>query len=276
MATQPLYTIITPCFNSGDKIASTINSVLAQRRDLFEYWVIDGGSTDGTVEVLASYGDNIRWISERANGVCDAMNKGIDRAVGMYLYFLGAGDLLRPGILEHLLDTLPREKPTLVYGNVFWAGNDPVYGRTVYAGPFDKERIINLCPNHQSIFYHRSIFEMEGRYDLDYRILADWHLNLKCFGNERIGKVYVDAVVADYEGEGTSSRVIDEVFFRRRTLLIGRHLGWRYAWSIVSERPRHWLTSKRALVKYLASRSPMYLAQRVLHHLNAFVRSKRD
>lgn len=273
--TRPLFTIITPCFNPGNKMVATIESVLSQHPGLFEYWVIDGGSSDGTVDLLTNTGNHVQWISEPDGGVYDAMNKGIARSRGDYLYFLGAGDVLKPGILETMADVVPSDRAALVYGNVFWVGDDPVYGGTVYAGQFSKERIVNLCPNHQSIFYHRSIFELVGRYSPDYRILADWHLNLKCFGDDRISKIYVDIIVADYEGGGVSSCTIDKTFFRRRTLLVARYLGARYAWQILSERPNHWLASRIALLRYLASRHPTYLAKRVWHHLRLKLRKGR-
>src|SRR5258705_11239297 len=89
------FPIITPTLNSGPKLEATINSVLSQKEDLFEYIVVDGGSSDETLNLLRKHGERIKWISEKDRGVYDAMNKGIGMASGRYLYFLGAGDHLR-------------------------------------------------------------------------------------------------------------------------------------------------------------------------------------
>ncbi len=202
------FSIITPTLNPGPKLEETINSVLSQNKKLFEYIVIDGGSTDGTLETLRKYGRKIKWISEPDSGVYDAMNKGIAKAKGEYLYFLGAGDHLRENILERIEKIIPDERLTFIYGNVYLV-NDKVE----YLGEVDEEKIVtwNIC--HQAIFYERTIFNVMGRYDLKYRLLADHAFNIKCFADKRIRKIYVDEVIADYEGGGISTG-IDTNFMR--------------------------------------------------------------
>ena len=116
-----LITIITPTFNCASTLDATLESVVSQDFTDFEYWLIDGGSTDGTRDRLAAIQDpRVRWISEPDRGIYDAMNKGIDRARGRYLLFLGADDLLLPGSLRAISDHLPATDRTLVYGNVYW------------------------------------------------------------------------------------------------------------------------------------------------------------
>src|ERR1044071_1031705 len=97
---SPLISVITTTFNSGSKIAATVASVLSQKKELYEYLVIDGGSTDGTLAHLRAQGPALRYLSERDEGIYDAMNKGIRLTTGKFLYFLGAGDRLLPGVLE--------------------------------------------------------------------------------------------------------------------------------------------------------------------------------
>src|SRR5260221_9607043 len=91
--------VITPTLNPGPKLEATINSVLAQKAELFEYIIVDGGSTDETLSLVRKYGKRLTWVSKKDRGVYDAMNKGIKMARGDYLYFLGAGDHLRENIL---------------------------------------------------------------------------------------------------------------------------------------------------------------------------------
>ncbi len=95
----PTISIITPSFNQGHFIKQTIDSVLSQNYPNLEYWVIDGGSTDQTVEILQSYGKKINWISEKDNGQTDAINKGLEKVTGEIVAYLNSDDCFAPGAL---------------------------------------------------------------------------------------------------------------------------------------------------------------------------------
>jgi glycosyltransferase involved in cell wall biosynthesis len=197
---RKLFSIITPTYNCGTKITQTINSVLSQDSGLYEYLIIDGDSNDGTRTEIERFDGHVKFVSEPDAGVYDAMNKGIDLACGKYIYFLGAGDTLRANALRNLAGLMPDGELAFVYGNVYWMDEAFIYG-----GEFDKSRLetYNIC--HQAIFYERAIFDEIGRYELDYKILADYVLNIKCFGNDKIQKTYLDYVVANFEGGGLSA-----------------------------------------------------------------------
>jgi glycosyltransferase involved in cell wall biosynthesis len=244
----PLISVITPTFNSGAKIAATIASVLSQRKDLYEYLVIDGGSTDDTVAHLRAQGPALRYLSEPDEGIYDAMNKGIRLTSGKFLYFLGAGDRLLPGVLEAVaaeIRKLPSQgqtsRPTLLYGNVDLSD----YNRP-YDGRFNRFKLLrrNIC--HQAIFYQRSVFERLGFYNTKYRLLADWEFNIRCFNDRGIRKRYIPLRIADYEGGGRSTTTPDLAFqadfpspagswsayvavFNARKILV--ETGFRPAWS---------------------------------------------
>jgi len=113
------FSIITPTLNPGPKLEETINSVLAQKKDLFEYIIIDGASTDETLNIIKRYAGHIDWLSESDENVYEAMNKGIEMASGDYLYFLGAGDLLRKDVLEKIGKIIPAKRMIFLYGNVY-------------------------------------------------------------------------------------------------------------------------------------------------------------
>ncbi len=223
--TSPLFSIITPTYNSLDGLRPSFDSVLAQHPELFEYWVVDGASTDGTVDWLKENNSaTFHWISEPDSGVYDAMNKAIQKSSGQFLYFLGSGDVLTPGILENaaqFISSLPSDKPRFIYGTVHLMNQD---GRLL-GGPFTASRLCreNIC--HQAIFYERSIFDLIGFYDLKYRIYSDWALNLRCFGDNRISKHHWDKVVARFEGAGLSDLGTDAPFAQDRLELIRRYLG---------------------------------------------------
>jgi glycosyltransferase involved in cell wall biosynthesis len=216
---QKLFSIITPTYNCGPKIARTINSVLSQDGSLYEYLVIDGDSQDGTQSEVERFDGRIRFISEPDLGVYDAMNKGIEMARGKYIYFLGAGDTLRANALKNLAGMMPDDELAFVYGNVYWMDEAFIYG-----GEFDKLRLetYNIC--HQAIFYERAIFDEIGRYELDYKILADYVFNIKCFGNDKIQKTYLDYVVANFEGGGISARHKDAALVEALPRLIEDYL----------------------------------------------------
>jgi hypothetical protein len=210
----PLISVITTTFNSGAKIAATVASVLSQRKGLYEFIVIDGGSTDGTLAHLRAQGPALRHLSEPDEGIYDAMNKGIRLTSGKFLYFLGAGDRLLPGVLEAVAAEIRRlpcqgraSRPTLLYGNVDWSR----YSRP-YDGRFNRFKLLrrNIC--HQAIFYQRSVFERLGFYNTKYRSVADWEFNIRCFNDRGIRKRYIPLRIADYEGGGTSATNIDLAF----------------------------------------------------------------
>jgi glycosyltransferase involved in cell wall biosynthesis len=209
----PLISVITPTFNSGAKIAATVASVLSQRKGLYEFLVIDGGSTDETLAHLRAQGPALRYLSEADEGIYDAMNKGIRLTSGEFLYFLGAGDRLLPGVLEAVaveIRKLPCQgqtsRPTLLYGNVSWSR----YSRP-YDGRFNRFKLLrrNIC--HQAIFYQRSVFERLGSYNMKYQLLADWEFNIRCFSDHNVRKRYIPLRIADFE-EGGRSQTPDLAF----------------------------------------------------------------
>ena len=210
----PLISVITPTFNSGAKIAATIASVLSQREGLYEFLVIDGGSADDTLAHLRARGSALRYLSEPDQGIYDAMNKGIRLTSGEFLYFLGAGDRLLPGVLEAVAAEIRKlscqgqtSRPTLLYGNVDWSH----YSRP-YDGRFNRFKLLrrNIC--HQAIFYQRSVFERLGFYNTKYRSLADWEFNIRCFNDQGIHKRYIPLRIAKYEGGGKSATTPDPAF----------------------------------------------------------------
>ena len=211
----PLISVITPTFNSGAKIAATVASVLSQQRGLYEFLVIDGGSTDGTLAHLRAQGPALRYLSEPDKGIYDAMNKGIRLTSGKFLYFLGAGDRLLPGVLEAVAAEIRRlpcqgqtSQPTLLYGNVDWSGSSRPYD-----GRFNRFKLLrhNIC--HQAIFYQRSVFERLGFYNTKYAFLADWEFNIRCFNDQGIHKRYIPLRIANYEGGGKSVTAPDPEFW---------------------------------------------------------------
>lgn len=212
---QKLFSILTPTYNCGRKLEKTIRSVLSQDQSLYEYIIVDGDSTDETSAVVKKYSDAVRFVSEKDEGVYDAMNKGIDLATGKYLYFLGAGDGLRADILGKIAGRMPDDKLAFVYGNVYMVDRG-----VIYDGEFNKTKLrkYNIC--HQAIFYERTIFDVVGRYEQRFNVLADYAFNIKCFWNDNVQKKYLGYVIANFEGGGLSSNQRDLAFVNEFSDLI--------------------------------------------------------
>lgn len=210
MTNQKLFSIIIATYNCGSKIENTLQSIFSQNKDLFELIILDGASTDGTLQYIGKYADDLILISEKDDGIYSAFNKGIELATGKYIYFIGAGDCLKAGILDRVKEFMPLDEPSLVYGQCYFVKQKKIIGQEVTRTFFTRE---NIC--QQGIFYHRAIFDIIGKYELKYKVFADWFLNIKCFINDEISKRYIDYVIADYEEGGVSSLIDNDPLFRR-------------------------------------------------------------
>lgn len=234
-----LFSIITPNYNSAEKLRRTIDSVIDQAGD-FEYIIVDGNSTDASVGIAraaaAGNPEKIRFISEPDRNVYDAMNKGIRMATGRYVYFLGSGDTLFPGVLETLERHLPQHDLGFIYGDVIYKG-------ARYDGPFDRAKLCghNIC--HQAIFFGREVFKLCGEFDIEYARMADWAMNLRCFGHRLVAREYFDIVIAEFE-EGGISGLGDERFERDKLRLVRQHLGMSLYLKLKLPLIRHWARYK--------------------------------
>jgi glycosyltransferase involved in cell wall biosynthesis len=215
---QPLISIITVVYNGAATLEKTIQTVLAQTYDSFEYIIVDGGSTDGTLAILDTYRAHIaKYVSEPDKGVYDAMNKGIRMASGHWLFFLGADDILYDNevlasVAGALGDGPLAPPPDLLYGNVV----SPSY-KGIYDGQFTFEKLLSKNISHQAIFYKRQLFDRIGNYNLHYKAYADWAFNIRCFADQGIRTAYLDRVVAEFGEGGISSR--HDVPFLREVLI---------------------------------------------------------
>lgn len=196
--------IITINYNNCDGLRKTIESVVAQTTRDFEYIVIDGGSTDGSVDVIKEYADYIDyWVSEPDKGIYNAMNKGTRAAHGDFLLFLNSGDWLNSTdvtevILPHLNDEID-----ILNGYVLL---DSSFKRYLPGGPqhLTISTILHSTLCHQSIFIRRS-FLINRPYHEDYRIVSDWIFFLETSIYDSPRYQHIDFDVAVFECTGLSS-----------------------------------------------------------------------
>jgi glycosyltransferase involved in cell wall biosynthesis len=220
MAAQtPYLTIIMPTFRAAKTLRASLDSVLCQRFTDWQLLIMDGGSTDGTLELAhaaAQADPRIRIFSQPDKGVYDAMNKGIGEAAGEWLYFLGSDDLLQDEqVLDAVFATADHRGYDLLYGNVVGASY-----KGVYDGVFTYEKLLSRNVSHQAMFFRRALFGRLGEYDLRYKAYADWEFNLRCFSDERVRIRFIDRTIASFGADGLSSR--HDVPFLREVLLPAR------------------------------------------------------
>ncbi|MFA6144570.1 MAG: glycosyltransferase family 2 protein [Sulfurimonas sp.] len=193
---KPLISIITVVYNGEKYLEETIQSVINQTYDNVEYIIIDGGSTDGTVDIINKYENQIDyWVSERDKGIYDAMNKGIDLAFGDYIFFLGADDRLEN--ILHIIFKDINKRYLLVYGNIKY--NTSLFVKS----KFSFQTYLHNTIHHQSAFYSKDLFT-NFRYDIRYKIAADYELNLLVYKNHKVETLYSDNIVSICEDDGIS------------------------------------------------------------------------
>ncbi len=197
---QPLVSIITVVFNAAEVLEKTIKSVLDQSYTNIEYIIIDGGSKDGTVDIIKKYEKDIAyWVSEPDKGIYYAMNKGIDRATGEWINFMNAGDWF-----------YNRESVAAVFGGRELNGYDIVYGNTekrraenslIYI-PGDASNFYKRLMIHQSTF-SRAELNRKYKFDTSYRVSADFDFMFKVFFYKHKA-LHVDVIVSSFDLVGFS------------------------------------------------------------------------
>jgi glycosyltransferase involved in cell wall biosynthesis len=201
---MPTFSIILPTYNSAETIAECIDSVLAQTFKDYEVLVMDGLSTDETLNIIQGYKDErIKIYSAKDEGVYDAMNKGIGLANGEWLYFLGSDDTLyNEAVFLKVHEAIEENDSDIIYGNSYFTCLQIFHGK--HFNRRDLSRKDNIC--HQSIFYHKNVFKRLGRYNLNFPVYADWDFNIRCFSTPDLRIKYIDVTIARYnDATGVSS-----------------------------------------------------------------------
>ena len=194
------YSIITINYNNKEGLEDTIKSVINQTSKDFEYIIIDGGSTDGSVDVIKQYADHVNhWVSEKDKGVYNAMNKGTAQAKGEYLVFMNSGDCFHT---SNVLSSVANYQEDIICGKVL-KGNS-----TIPSGHYKSTiTLVDLMRGslpHQAMFIKRELM-VKHPYDENYKILSDWKFCIQALVFDNCTFRNSDVVVADYDISGIST-----------------------------------------------------------------------
>jgi glycosyltransferase involved in cell wall biosynthesis len=199
----PLISVVTVVYNGAAHLEQAILSVIGQGYGNVEYIIVDGGSTDGTLEIIAKYAERIDcWVSEPDSGIYDAMNKGIALAGGELIGLLNTDDYYEPDALQWVAERYISERTAGVYyGNHYLLQEDLNLRYKAYP---HMKYWIGMCVCHQAMFVHRDVYRSIGTYDLFYNLSADYDFILRsCLG--KIPYIALDKFVVNFRNTGSSS-----------------------------------------------------------------------
>ncbi|MDR6193706.1 glycosyltransferase family 2 protein [Siphonobacter sp. SORGH_AS_0500] len=217
---HPKITIVTVVYNAVETIEATISSVLSQTYRNIEYIIIDGESSDGTLEIIKKYSNELSlWVSEKDKGIYDAMNKALGMATGDWLLFLGADDLL------YSTNTIENISGKFKSGGILYYGNTYLKQSNIkYNGKTNKWRLAYGNISHQAIFYPKNMYK-NNLYDLNYPIFADHVYNIKLYGLYADKFSYIEDIISIYNEQGVSSTNNDKHYAEEINSIINKHLG---------------------------------------------------
>lgn len=219
-----ILSIVTVCFNSSKTIGDTLRSVRRQTYPHIEHIIVDGGSTDATLDIITAEGVRVsRVVSERDHGIYDAMNKGIAMAKGDVIGFINADDFYATD------DALSKVAEIFRHSSV-----DICYGDLCYVRPIDTAAVVRYwrssefypgafangwCPPHPTFFVRRKIYERFGNFDLNYRIAADVELMMRFLDVYRVRAKYLPQVLVKMRMGGTTNRSLGNIARQNREIL---------------------------------------------------------
>ncbi len=243
--------IITVVYQNREFLSNAIDSVLGQVYDDIEYIVVDGGSKDGSVELIKSYGDKIsKFISESDDGMYDALNKGISMATGDIIALLNSDDFyVNRFVISQAVEAFKKYNCDAIYGNLYYVNNSQVEKiiRTWDAGIYNSSNFYKgWMPPHPTFYVKREVYEKYGSFNTKLKYAADYELMLRFILKHKISLHYIPKFFIKMRVGGKSNR----------TLLnrILANVEDRKAWQINEIKPRFYTLLFKPLSKILQYR----------------------
>jgi glycosyltransferase involved in cell wall biosynthesis len=208
--------IIIVTLNAAATLQNCLDSIYSQAYPDLEIVVMDGGSADGSVNIIQNNDAKIAFYkSEPDNGIYDAMNKAIEHATGKWIYFLGADDVLFPDF--SMLANELKNTNAIYYGSVLTKGLKR-FGRV------SNYHMAKIGIFHQAIIYPAKVFKTH-HYNQRYAVFADYALNMECFADKSVKWIFKDHIIANFNHTGISATRPDEVFEKDKSKLIRENFG---------------------------------------------------
>ena len=207
LSAKPLVSVVTPVYNAEDTIAETINSIISQSYENIEYIIIDGGSNDGTLEIIKAFEDRIAyWLSEKDGGMYEAVNKGFRAARGEIVSYLNADDIYNPGAVAIAVGHFLKYDSTFIHSDceMIDAAGRPIYRqRCFFFNPatYISWSFSNIC--QQTAFWRKAVHEKIGYFNEDFKYAGDFEFFARVSRNFRVDglkvclakyRMHVDAI----------------------------------------------------------------------------------
>ena len=208
--------LITVAYNCDQTIGDTFNSVRSQDCDDLEYIVIDGGSTDRTVDIIKENEDIITyWSSSPDEGIYDAMNKGLKHVTGDYVGFLHSDDMFySASTLKNILNAVSENRPDVFYGDLEYVNAvsaDKVIRRWKSSNFYPKLLKQGWMPPHPTLYVRKDVIEETGFFDTSYKIAADYDYILRLFSRKGLATYYLSEVIVKMRLGGASNKSIPNI-----------------------------------------------------------------
>jgi glycosyltransferase involved in cell wall biosynthesis len=225
---SPSVSIVTPCFNAARFIAETIESVLGQDYPAIEYLVMDGGSDDGTLDILKRYEGRLRWRSEPDKGQADAVNRGFELTRGEIFAFLNADDTYLPGAVARAVEGFARNpEAAVIYGDAWHVDENGRRLARYPVEPFEPHRLARRCIVCQpAAFIRREVFAACGGLDAELRFAMDYDLWIR-LAQGNYGLIKIDEELAHSRLHPDAKTVGQTAAAMRETIqVLKRHYGY--------------------------------------------------
>lgn len=202
--------IVTVVYNNESTVADAIRSVLEQTHDAIEYIVIDGASSDGTMEVINSFKDRIdKVVSEPDKGIYDAMNKGLSLVTGEVVGILNSDDFYHDQhVISSIIEAFKAERADAVYGDLIYvdAQNTDKVKRYWKSGRYERNKFLyGWMPPHPTFFVKREVYQKYGQFNLTLKSAADYEFMLRVLYKHKISAAYVPKIITTMRDGGNSN-----------------------------------------------------------------------
>lgn len=237
MDNNPLVSVITVCFNSERYLERSIKSLLAQNYSNIEHIIIDGGSKDGTLDIIKKYENHISyWVSEPDEGIYDAINKGINVSKGDILYVLHSDDrLYDKDVIKKVVDFFNKKEVDLAYGDILsYNLNSPDFSLVRYPHFITKRHFLRGTIGHPAVFLQRNSFRKVGNFDTKYKIASDYEWFLRALFKNHLRAAHMRRVISIFQCNGTSNdesnkdyillekKMIESLYFSSFEICVGK------------------------------------------------------